>query len=150
MKAFAGIGLAVVLGLFAINAVQAQPPAILLAMALLLGLLSIGHSVMGERLLINPLLKLADLPAPRGSVQRTRIILRAAWHGLSLLWSCLAGALVWMHLMPGTTTAPFLWMLVWVFGLSGAIILVATKGGHTSWVHFLLVAALAAWQISLI
>ncbi len=52
----------------------------LLVAALLAVLVGIAHSLLGERNILEPVLKLRDLPAIQGSRDYMEWTLRAAWH----------------------------------------------------------------------
>lgn len=93
-----------------------------------LGLLAVGHSVLGEKALIGPLM---TAPLPTFSMPETfaRRTLRFAWHLTSLAWLALAWAL-WST----DDAAPAVAALLLV---SGLITFVATRGAHFAWALFI-------------
>ena len=148
MQAFALIAILITAATYAISFVMAQPPATLIAAAGLITVMGLGHSVMGEQKLIGPLMKLPGLPAPRGSVEQTRRILRLSWHSMTLMWWGMGAVLLHSHFAPSGASLTFFWMVLIVFSLSGAAVLGFTRGGHTSWVYFFLVAGLVGHRIA--
>jgi hypothetical protein len=106
---------------------------LLTAAALLVSVIAIAHSWLGER-------KLAVLTA--GSTPR---VVRAAWHLTSLAWLGIAAMLGLLAREPMTRmTAGILVAIGGLFLLSAALTLLWLRGRHLSWPLFLL-AALAAW-----
>lgn len=148
MRSFLAAGLAIIFTVIAMSLWKGQPSGLLLAAAALTFLLSIGHSVLGEKYLIGPLVKLDKLPVILGGVGQTRGVLRFAWHLTSLLWLGLAAVLAFMHWDSGSASKAFLWMIVLVFGFSGLYALWSTRGAHRSWVYFLAIAALAGIAVT--
>jgi hypothetical protein len=116
----------------------------LLVAAGLLIAVALVHSILGERRLIGPLLRLETLPVIRGSLTYTRRTLRLAWHVTSLMWAGLAAVLVAVQLVPDQALDIFLWCVAAMFGASGVVSLVAARGKHISWIFFLLIAACVA------
>jgi hypothetical protein len=116
----------------------------LLAAAWLTVVVGIAHSALGEQYIVQPVLRLQGLPVVLGDEGRTKAIIRYAWHLLSLTWWGIAAMMVYMAVAPGPLDAPFLWMAVVVFGLSGAIVLIGSRGVHLAWVFFFAIAALSA------
>lgn len=106
--------------------------------------MGIVHSTLGERLVFPRLFASADLPRLRGSLEFTRSILRWAWHLLSLAWFGFA----WLLFAIGSGHAPdaitLARIIAVVFGVSGLIAFVTTRGRHIAWPLFALVA-LASW-----
>lgn len=117
----------------------------LLIAAILTVAVSLMHSILGEKRLIGPLLRMEGLPVILGSLNNTKLTLRIAWHITSLMWWGIAAVLVAMHVAPGTVSVAFLWMVSAVFGVSGAVALVASRGKHRSWIFFLPIAALTGY-----
>ncbi|MFL6248420.1 MAG: hypothetical protein ACJ74H_20525 [Thermoanaerobaculia bacterium] len=107
-------------------------------------LMGIVHSTLGERLVFPRLFASQDLPRLRGSLEFTRSILRWAWHLLSLAWWGFAYLLFAVgagHTPDAVTLAR---IIAVVFGVSGLIAFVTTRGRHIAWPLFALVA-LASW-----
>ena len=117
----------------------------LLIAAILTVAVGLMHSILGERRLIGPLLRMEGLPVILGSLNNTKLTLRIAWHATSLMWWGIAALLAYMHFSDGTVGMAFLWMVSAVFGISGAVALIASRGKHRSWVFFLPIAALTGY-----
>lgn len=147
MKVFAAAAVMIVAAFLSIAVVTGQPVAVLLAAAILTLVLGLGHSVMGDRKLIAPILRMEGLPSPRGSTRGTKVVLRFGWHLTTLLWWGIAVLLVWMHFVPADLSRPFLWMVAVVFGLCGIIPLASGVRGHTSWVYFFLISTLVSYRL---
>lgn len=100
--------------------------------AVVLTLIAIAHSVLGERELLRPLFRAKwDVGVPRWAAER---IFRFAWHLTSVAWLGLAAALLGVSAVDATA-------LVCVS--SGAIIFFTLRG-HLAWPLFFFAAA-AAW-----
>lgn len=94
-----------------------------------LTILAVTHSVLGERLLIGPLVAsqaFPKLPLPTRFAQRT---LRFAWHLTSLSWLGLAWALM--------VEVGVRWPVAAVLASSGVIAHLFSKGHHFAWAVFL-------------
>ena len=109
--------------------VQLIPILALVSLALL-------HSVLGEWLLLRPLLQHADWPTLSIGRALGRRTLRFAWHLTSLAWLGLA-AVLWTHGegAPGIAAV--------VLGASGLVAFAFSRGQHFAWALFL-VGALGA------
>ena len=144
MRSFTLAALAVIAAVLGYSLWNGTPTGLLLGAAVLAVMLGAGHSLLGERALIGPILTLDTLPVILGSRRHTRAVLRFAWHLTSLLWWGIAAVLVVMQMAPATLNRPFLWMIVVVFGFSGVLAVWSTAGRHKSWVYFFAIAALTA------
>ncbi|MEM9290651.1 MAG: hypothetical protein AAGD01_03125 [Acidobacteriota bacterium] len=113
----------------------------LTAAAILLVLLGLAHSVLGERYILMRLFR-RPLPPLFGSDWFTRRTLRFAWHITSVAWWGFAALLVSDLETPETT----LWIISGTFFVSGLISLIAGRGRHFSWAVFLAIAALVAFS----
>ena len=103
---------------------------------------AVVHSVVGEKLLIVPLLK-GDVPPFLGSVKLARRTLRMAWHLTTVVWFGIAALLVVLAnpAVDLRSTVPA--VLVGVCVAMTALSLVVTRGTHLlSWVGPLLAAGL--------
>jgi len=100
------------------------------------------HSILGELRLIQPILRLENLPVILGSRQNTRATIRFAWHITSLFWLGLAALLVRLQMSTIDLAAWLLWGVTIAFALSGAAALIASRGRHMSWVFFFPIAVL--------
>lgn len=95
--------------------------------AVLLVVLALLHSGLGEWLLVGPLLK-APLPAWRIGRFLGARTLRFAWHLTSIAWVTLAAALLW----PARLQA----LVAVAMGASGVVAFVASRGRHFAWPVF--------------
>jgi hypothetical protein len=102
------------------------------------------HSVLGEKLILKPILRSGDLPQVFGSEVFTKRTLRFFWHLTSIAWSGFAVILVWV--------APRWWIdisarnalviIAWTFLVSAGYAFVASRGKHFSWFLFLAIAVM--------
>jgi hypothetical protein len=98
--------------------------------AAFLVVIAITHSVLGERVLLIPLL------ARRESVLKSelvRVILRFAWHITSVSWLVLAAILVAIALKPEQVCRVSLLSVGVTFTLCGIYDVFATRGRHVGW-----------------
>lgn len=99
--------------------------------AVLVVLLGVAHSVLGERYILIRLFR-RDLPELLGGQEFTRNTLRFAWHLTTALAFGL-GALLW--LLAGSPAPELLaGALGWCLIASGLLPLVFTRGRHLAWV----------------
>lgn len=113
--------------------------------ALLLVVIGIGHSYLGERYVLTRLFRHVELPRLAGSSQYMRRILRVAWHVTSIAWWGLA-AIVIMLAQPSPT--PYaLDVAVGATSLATSVtILVGSRGKHVvAWVLFLVVGVITIY-----
>jgi hypothetical protein len=111
--------------------------------ALLIALLGLAHSVLGEWLLLGPLFRLRQLPRLIGSYRFARRTLRFTWHLTTvLLW----GTSVILVAAADPDTGP---SLLWVARILSVLYFVCalvagigSRGRHFSWIVFLLSAVL--------
>lgn len=99
--------------------------------AVLIALLGLAHSVLGERYILIRLFR-RDLPRLFGGPEFTRQTLRFAWHLTTVLAWTLAVLLVQL-----AEAQPPSWLLRSIGGgllLSGLLPLVFTRGRHLAWV----------------
>ena len=113
--------------------------------AVLLVIVGLFHSVIGGKRLIAPIVARSDLPVILGSIEMSRVTLRAGWHALTLFWFALAIALVL------ASRLPFEPMVYSVFGaaflISGVIAVILGRGRHLSWLFFLPIGGLLLWPV---
>ncbi len=115
--------------------------------AILIVLLGIGHSILGERYILIRLFRRPDLPKLFGGVAFTTQTLRFAWHITTIAWWGFAGILI--ALAEGVTRPEDLARIVAsTAALSALLPLFFTRGRHLSWVVFLLVAGLLLYWSS--
>lgn len=114
---------------------------LLLVGALLLTVIGLMHSYLGERYVVSRVLALPNLPKLRGSREYMQSLLRWAWHLTSLAWWGTAVTLVVLWLGHGLATVGLVTSLT--FALHGLIIVVVNHR-HPAWPLFFLAAA-AIW-----
>jgi len=119
----------------------------LLAGSLSYAALAVGHSWIGERRVVQPLLRQAwAIGLPRRVADP---LVRWAWHLTSLAWLAAAVILGWAAsggAVPGEAAVPVL-VIDALGGLAlvtGAIVLIALRGVHAAWA-LCMVAGLACW-----
>ncbi|KAB2960346.1 MAG: hypothetical protein F9K16_11840 [Thermoanaerobaculia bacterium] len=115
----------------------------LLLAAVLIVLVAIAHSYLGERYILRRLFRRADLPHLFGSDRFTRRTLRFAWHITSVAWLGLAGVLVVVAAPGPPARGALLLTVAAAFLGSAAIAVVGSRGRHLSWVVFTAIALLA-------
>ncbi|NQV14138.1 hypothetical protein HQ531_01675 [bacterium] len=114
----------------------------LIIAALLCFAIGVAHSYLGERYILERLLRKTQIPHLFGSDLFTKRTLRFAWHLTTIAWWGL-GYLVWAASQEEPNLRLIiLWTVGLVFFTSGAIALVASRGKHLSWVVFWAIAAL--------
>lgn len=101
--------------------------------ALSLFIVSIGHSLYGERLLLRPLFSSEIMAVFRSRERFARNVLRAGWHILTATWIAMALVLV---IAQTTDMQAYVWMVAIFFALSGIGALIASRGRHLSWIFF--------------
>lgn len=107
-------------------------------------LLSLAHSILGERFILIRLFRRGDLPRLFGSSDFTVRTLRFAWHLTSITWLGLAAIL--LHLASARLSRSFLGTVIGsVFLAHFAVALFGSRGRHLSWPIFLAIGALALW-----
>ena len=112
----------------------------LLIAAILTFLLGATHSLLGERLIVRPLLG-TELPKLLGSSRMMQRSLWFAWHLTTVLMWGLAALLLNMSL--GTSSFVSARAIIgWVFVACAVLSLVVTRGKHFSWIVFGIIAAL--------
>ena len=114
----------------------------LMAAAVLLVLLAIFHSVIGERLILQPVNKADNLPKIWNSRQATFRTIQATWHLVSILWLGIAAQLLMMQLNPAQAATSFLIVFGVIFGALAIMPLVWNAGKHKTWIPFGIICAL--------
>lgn len=99
-----------------------------------MAVLSVAHSIIGERKLIGPLSRRDDLPPIFGTVALSAATLRFAWHMTSVLGLGFAAVLLAIAL--GATDEVIVCTIGWTLIVCGFFPLVATRGRHLAWVVF--------------
>jgi hypothetical protein len=117
---------------------------LLIPTAVLIVIVGLAHSVLGEKYLIGPLCKRDDLPRLRvGGPGFAANTLRFAWHITTVAWFGLAWLLVLAD-RGEVTTRGVLDTVAVVAAISGVISLIGARGRHLSWIAFFAIAA-GAW-----
>jgi hypothetical protein len=117
---------------------------VLLIAAVLLVVLGIAHSFLGERFILVRLFKRGKLPKLLGSDSFTQGTLRFAWHLTTVAWVGFAAILVSVRTTGQVDTVHALYMVSVVSVLSAVLAAWFTRGRHLSWIVFLAVAGLSA------
>lgn len=113
--------------------------------AILLFLLGLAHSALGERYILVRLFRRDNLPRLFGGTAFTTRTLRFAWHITTVAWWGMA-VLLWQAASGGDLgRSAVLTVLGWTMLLSGVLPLVITRGRHLSWIVLFLVGGLALW-----
>jgi len=120
---------------------------LLIISALLIVVTGLIHSILGERLLITPLLK-RDFPAVLGSDLLAKRTLRFAWHLMTIAFWSFAAILVLLSTDPlSPTEASIVRLIATTFFICSIISLVTARGRHLSWLAFLIIGLLAWFGI---
>jgi len=114
----------------------------LIIAAILLILLSVFHSILGERLILQPTNKVDNLPKIWGSRQATFKTIQATWHLVSILWLGLAAQLLVIQFYPEAIVKSFLIIFGVIFGFLTILPLIWSAGKHKSWIAFGMLAIL--------
>lgn len=118
----------------------------LLVAVVLVVLLGIAHSYLGERFLLMRLFKRDNLPKLLGGDAFTKGTLRFAWHLTSVAWFGLAAILLSVHMTGEIETGFALYTISAVSVVSALFAASFTRGRHLSWIVFLAVAAITAFS----
>ena len=117
----------------------------LLAAATLTLVIGGVHSWLGERRLLGPLLAPAQRAGMLARSEFARQVLRFAWHLTTLAWWGIAAMLVALGLGELNGGGRLvLGIIALTFALTGATILVTSRGRHLAWPVFFAVAGLSA------
>jgi len=112
-----------------------------------LGAVGIGlvHSILGERGIVQPVLKRMDWSGVSPGADFLNRTVRFAWHITTLAWIGLAAILVAPLIGMGANPAFVPLTIAMTFFLSGIVTLVASRGRHLAWIGFFIIAVGAAW-----
>ena len=113
----------------------------LLIGTILLLIIGIVHSYLGEKHLLIRLFRRDDLPKLFGNDWFTKRVLRFAWHLTTLAWWGFAAILYVLSTPSVNVQNEILIIISAVFVLSGIVSLLFSRGKHLSWVIFFTVAA---------
>jgi len=125
--------------------------------AVLIALMGIAHSWLGERYVVSRLLRRQDLPKLFGSDLFTRRTIRFAWHVTSIAWFGLAALTFTLGSdSDGISEATARGILFRTFALSALVSCLGSRGRHFAWVVMLAIALLIryaepiqAWTLGL-
>ena len=107
--------------------------------AILLILIGLVHSYLGERYILVRLFK-RELPKLFGGDKFTKQVLRFAWHLTTIAWFGFAALLIGISYAKGELYQITLYTIATVFLLSGLMSFGYTKGRHYSYIVFWFVA----------
>jgi len=108
---------------------------------LLIVLIGIAHSYLGEKYILVRLFKRDNLPKLFGSTGFTKNTLRFAWHLTTVAWFGLGVVLV--LLAQDSIRVDYIgYVIAATFFIHFAVSLIASKGKHLSWIVFLLISLL--------
>jgi len=119
---------------------------LLLAAAIVLACVGVGHSILGERMIFRHVRRAGVLPTDAAPPLRGRHvrILWATWHIASLFGWALAAILYRLSTAPGLPIDGFAVRACAVAALaSAALVLIATRARHPGWVGLGLAGLLA-------
>jgi len=109
--------------------------------ALLIVLVSLAHSYLGERYILTRLFRRCELPRLFGGTEFTKRTLRFAWHVTSVAWLGLAAILLVVAEGAGHERQ-VIGVIAATFAVHFAITLFGSRGKHLAWVAFLAIAIL--------
>ena len=112
--------------------------------ALLLIVVGIAHSYLGERYILMRLFRREDLPKLFGSAEFTVRTLRFAWHLTTVAWWGFAAILILLAHPPVSASAIGL-VITGTFLIHFVVALVGSRGKHLSWPVFLVVGIVALY-----
>jgi hypothetical protein len=113
--------------------------------AILIFILGLAHSVLGERFILVRLFRRDSLPKLFGSTEFTTRTLRFAWHVTTVAWWGMA-VLLWRAAYGNLSQESVLTVLGYTVIFSGVLPLVITRGRHLSWVVLFLAGGLVLWS----
>ncbi|PAJ71641.1 hypothetical protein CJF42_25640 [Pseudoalteromonas sp. NBT06-2] len=115
----------------------------LLIGTILLVIIGIIHSYIGEKYLLIRLFRRENLPKLLGSDWFTKRVIRFAWHLTTIAWWGFA-AILFVLSNPGVNVKnETLIIIAVVFLLSGIVSLLFTRGKHLSWVFFFTISTIS-------
>lgn len=120
----------------------------LLIGTILLLIISIIHSYLGEKYLLIRLFRRDDLPKLLGSDWFTKRVLRFAWHLTTLAWWGFSAILYVLSNPSVNVQNEILIIIAAVFALSGVVSLSFTRGKHLSWLFFFTIAAISYYGVT--
>jgi len=116
--------------------------------SILLFIIGLVHSYLGERFILIRLFKRENLPHLLGSDWFTKRVLRFAWHLTTVAWWGFAVILYLLSAPSEAIIAHILITVAVVFAFSGIISFLFTRGKHVSWLFFFAIAAACAFSVT--
>lgn len=113
-----------------------------------LGLVSLVHSIYGEKLLLRPMFKYRGNRVLENDL--ARMVLRFAWHLTSLLWILLAVIIYTVGFSPQHLTHIILLSVGIVFTAVGMFDLIVSRGRHVGWPILMAIGAFCMGAYSLL
>lgn len=115
--------------------------------AILLVVIGIAHSYLGERYILIRLFRKGDLPKLYGGTVFTKNTLRFAWHLTTVAWFGFAFLLI--HLSGGLLSENVVGdIIAFTFLVHGIVSLVGSKGKHFSWPVFIIIGIVVFYASS--
>jgi hypothetical protein len=114
---------------------------------ILLLLIGVIHSYLGEKYLLIRLFRRKDLPKLLGSDWFTKRVLRFAWHLTTLAWWGFAAILSVLITPNNDIKNDILLIICVVFASSGILSLCFTRGKHLSWLFFFIIVFAAYYSV---
>ncbi len=119
----------------------------LLVAIILLLMIGVIHSYLGEKYLLIRLFRRKDLPKLLGSDLFTKRILRFAWHLTTIAWWGFAAILSVLITPNNDINNEILLIICVVFTSSGILSLYFSHGKHLSWLFFFIIAFAAYYSV---
>jgi hypothetical protein len=113
----------------------------LLIAGLLSATLAFSHSWLGERMILQPILGMQDLPTLRGSRRGMQKIVRFAWHLTSVYFFAVGAILFYFSRVAADAT--IIKIIVVTNCLSAIITFSVSRGRHYAWIVFLAIGILS-------
>lgn len=112
--------------------------------SILLLIIGIAHSYLGERYILTRLFRREDLPKIFGSDEFTKNTLRFAWHVTTVAWLGFAAILV--HLAQAQENTNAVGNIIGItFLIHFLIAILGSKGRHLSWIVFLAIGLITLY-----
>ncbi|MEO1658025.1 MAG: hypothetical protein AAFR65_09905 [Pseudomonadota bacterium] len=118
----------------------------MLVVAGLLVLMSLFHSIIGERFILGPLKRTENLPKLWDSEHLFFVTIQATWHLVSGLWIAIAATLVAYYLYPEKAAQAFLAVFAVHFVGLAVVPFLTGSTKHKTWIVFLAMAGLLGWS----
>ncbi|GAA0819433.1 hypothetical protein GCM10009111_23420 [Colwellia asteriadis] len=115
---------------------------------ILLLIIGLIHSYLGEKYILIRLFRREDLPKLLGSDWFTKRVLRFAWHLTTLAWWGFAAILYVLSTPSVNVKNEILIIITVVFALSGIVSLLFSRGKHLSWLFFFIIAAMSYYGVT--